>query len=275
MSAGIVGESIGFLGLGRLGAPIASNLLDAGARLSVWNRTAAKASSLVERGARLASTPADAIPRGGVVFSILWDDASLEDIVNGQGFFDALAGGTHVSMTTVTPATSARVAELHRRHGSAFVEAPIFGIPAQAVARTMLVCIAGAASAKARVLPLLEAMGAQRTVDFGETIGAATATKLVGNFLIVSGFVALAEAFSVLEKNGLDPKPTLELLTTTIAATPGNQRYAGYLLSGSPPPISGIPEKDVGLFAQLASAGGAKAPLAERMHDILRSNRGA
>jgi 3-hydroxyisobutyrate dehydrogenase-like beta-hydroxyacid dehydrogenase len=174
-------------------------------------------------------------------------------------------------MTTVTPETARRVAALHEARGSTYVEAPIFGIPAQAVARQLIVCVAGPGAAQERVRPLLTDMGGHRVVDFGPAIGAATATKLVGNFMIVSAFVAMQEAFNVLTASGVDPKPTLELLTTTLLATPGNQRYAGYLLSGKPPPTSGIPLKDVGLFQRYAEGSAAPAPLASEVRKILAS----
>lgn len=267
-------ESIGFIGLGALGAPLAANLLAAHTRLTIWNRTAAKMDPLVEKGATPAGRPADAVARGGVVITILWDDASLEEVVRSEGFLEKLgAGGVHVSMTTVTPETARRVAALHEAHGSTYVEATIFGIPAQAVARQVVVCLAGAGAAKERVRPLLEAMGGSRIVDFGEGIGAATATKLVGNFLIISAFVAMQEAFEVLVRSGVDPRPTLDMLTTTLLATPGNQRYAGHLLSGKPMPTSGIPLKDVGLFERYASGANTAVPMAKLMRDILAASR--
>ena len=250
---------IAFLGLGALGAPIAANLLASGHRLTVWNRSAEKTKPLAEKGALVASTPVEAITPGGVVFSILWDNASLEELVANPGFFEKLGpNGVHVSMTTVSPQTSRKVAELHRSHGTRFVEAPIFGPPEVAVAKQLLLCVAGDAVDKARVKPLLEAMGAARVFDFGD-IGATTATKLVGNYMIISAFGAMNEAFVALKANGVDPKPTIEMLTTTLLATPGNQRYAAYLLSNAPLPTSGIPEKDLGLFRDFAKV----APLAE------------
>jgi len=262
-------ELVGFLGLGTLGAPIAANLLESDVSLTVWNRTPAKAEPLVAKGARLARAPAEAVPNGGVVFTILWDDASLEEVVTSEGFLDALGDGLHVSMTTVTPETSRRIASLHAAHGSMFVEAPIFGIPAQAIARTMLVCLAGASAAKERARPLLEKMGASKIVDYGEEIGAGTATKLVGNFMIVAGFVAMQECFDVLRAAGLDPRPTLEMITTAILPTPSQQRYAAHLLSGETAPTSAIPQKDVGLFERFAAASRAPTPLAKQMSALL------
>lgn len=269
MSQTIRKDEVGFLGLGKLGAPIALNLVTSGVPLTVWNRTPSKAEPLVRAGAKLAGVPSEAIARGGVVVTILWDDASLEEMMRSSGFLDALGpGGLHISLTTVTPGAARRMAALHADHGSLYVEAPIFGIPAHAVARKLTFCVAGPASAKERARPLLEAMGAERIVDFGEDIGAGSATKLVGNFLIISGFVALQEAFDVLRASGIDPKPTLDMLTTTLVATPGNQRYAGALLSGQVP-TSAIPAKDIGLFRRFAEAGQAQAPLSERMQQIL------
>ncbi|MFT3714263.1 MAG: NAD(P)-dependent oxidoreductase [Archangium sp.] len=268
-------EAVGFLGLGALGTPIAVNLLASGVPLHVWNRTRSKAEELAKQqpGATVAASPADAVTKGGVVFSILWDDASLEQLVADQKFLDALGpGGVHVSMTTVTPAAARRVAAIHQKHGSLYVEAPIFGVPPQAVARQLNVCLAGPTAAKERVRPLLVAMGAARISEFGENIGAATATKLMGNYLIISGFVAMQEAWNVLSAGGFDAKASLEMLTQTLITNPGQQRFATLLMSGHPLPKTGIPEKDVGLFRQLADASHTPSPFAERMLSLLEAS---
>ena len=268
-------DPIGFIGLGALGEPLAANLLSAGKSLVVWNRTASKAEPLALQGAKIARQPSDAVTRGGVVLSILWDDASLEELVQSDGFLSALGpGGVHVSMTTVTPDTAKKLAALHEAQGSIYVEAPIFGPPPQAVARQLVICLAGPTAAKQRVHPLLEAMGGQRIVDFGERIGAATATKLVGNFMIISSFVAMQEAFAALTRSGVDPKPTLDMLTTTLLATPGNQRLAAILTSGSPVPKSRVLLKDVGLFQLFAERANAPATLAKQMREILVKDEG-
>ncbi len=263
-------DTLGFLGLGHLGAPLAANLLASGHKLKVWNRTADKTKPLVEKGAQAVSSPSDAISRGGVVFSILWDDASLEGLVT-PAFLAALGpGGVHVSMTTVTPECARRVAAKHAETGSTYVEAPIFGIPAAAQERQLIVCVAGPNAAKARVSPLLQDMGGQKIFDFGEAIGNATATKLVGNYMILSAFTVIQESFDVLNKAGINAKPTLEMLTTTLLATPGNQRYVAGLFSGKPMPKSGIPLKDVGLFAQFAKDAATTAPLAVAVGEAIK-----
>ena len=180
-------ETIGFIGLGHLGLPLATNLLNARYALRVYNRTASKAESLVTQGAHLAPRPVDAVTTGGIVASIVWDDAALESVVMGDSFLEQLgSGGIHLSMSTVLPETSKKLAALHAQHGCAYVEAPIFGRPEAAVAHQLWIPFAGPQQAKERVRPLLTAMGAQGIFDFGEEAGAATLVKLVGNFLIAS-----------------------------------------------------------------------------------------
>ena len=161
-------ETIGFIGLGKLGLPIAKNLLNAGYALRVYNRTASKAEALVAQGAQLAERPVDAVVSGGIVATIVWDGAAVEDIVTSDGFLEHLGpGGIHLSMSTVLPEAARKLAALHAQHGSIYVEAPIFGRPEAVTAHQLWMPIAGPQSAKERVQPLLQAMGAQGTFDFG------------------------------------------------------------------------------------------------------------
>jgi 3-hydroxyisobutyrate dehydrogenase-like beta-hydroxyacid dehydrogenase len=145
-------ETIGFIGLGHLGLPVATNLLNAGYALRVYNRTASKAESLVAQGAQLATRPVDAVMTGEIVVSIVWDDAALESVVMSDGFLEQLGpGGIHLSMSTVLPETSKKLAALHAQHDCAYVEAPIFGRPEAAVAQQLWIPFAGQHSAKERV----------------------------------------------------------------------------------------------------------------------------
>jgi 3-hydroxyisobutyrate dehydrogenase-like beta-hydroxyacid dehydrogenase len=265
-------ETIGFIGLGLLGLPIATNLLDAGYSMRVYNRTASKADALVARGADRAARPADAATPGGIVVSIVWDDAALEGIVTSEGFLERLGpGGIHVSMSTVLPETARRLAELHARRGSVYVEAPVFGRPEAAAARKLWIPVAGAPAAKERVKPVLEALGGQRIFDFGEAVGAATAVKLAGNFLIFSAAHSLGEALSMLETSGVDTRAALEMLTTTLFPAPIYQSYGKRIVDKTPAIESDIPLKDVGLFKHTAEQGGSATPIANHLYDVLKS----
>lgn len=273
-------ETIGFIGLGHLGLPMATNLLNAGYRLRVYNRTTSKAEALVREGTHLASRPVDAVTSEGIVVTVLWDDEAVESIVMSPGFLKQLgSGGIHLSMSTISPALAKKLAAIHTQHGSVYVEAPIFGPPQTAVAQQLWMPVAGPQPAKERVQPLLKAMGAQGLVDFGEEVGAATLVKLIGNFLIVTAGYALREALSVAEENGVDPKAVLEMMTQTpmLFPSPIYQRHGKRIVENpkaAPFGQSKIPLKDINLFKTTAQQRESPTPVASLLSDLMRSNEG-
>jgi 3-hydroxyisobutyrate dehydrogenase-like beta-hydroxyacid dehydrogenase len=257
--------TLGFIGLGDLGAPVAANLLDAGYAVRVYNRTASKAQPLVTKGAVLAERPQDAIEPGGIVISLLWDDASVLKVMGVEDVLQRLGDGLHISMTTMTPEGSVALAARHAAHGSTLVEAPIFGRPDAAVAKQLWIPSAGPAEAKARVRPILEACGARGVFDFGEQVGAATAVKLVGNFMIISMASAMAEGLALVSRHGFDPAPVVDMLTSTLFDAPIFHGYRRAFTASAPPPPNAIPVKDLGLFHQSAAAVGAPSPICDAM----------
>src|SRR3989440_6564206 len=275
-SGGVIhmSETIGFIGLGHLGLPLATNLLHAGYALRVYNRTASKAESLVAQGAQQATRPVDAVTAGGIVVTLVWDGAALESVVMSNGFLEQRGqGGVHLSMSTVLPETAKKLAAIHAQHGSVYIEAPIFGRPEAAVAKQLWIPVAGPQQAKERVRPLLTAMGAQGIFDFGEEVGAATLVKLVGNFLIASAGYSLREGLSMAQKNGVDPKAVVEMLTQTLLPAPIYQSYGKRIAENNAPfSQNAIPLKDVGFFKKTAQQVESPTPIASLLHDLLRSD---
>lgn len=216
----------GFIGLGAMGLPMATNLIAAGVTLTVHNRTAAKAEALREKGAIVAARPADAARPGGIVVTMLADDAAVESVVAGADGIAVRLGadGVHLSMSTIAPATARRLARLHQEHGGAYIAAPVFGRPDNAAARQLVVCLSGPAAPKERVRPLLDAMG-RAVFDYGDEPGAANVAKLTGNFLIAAALEAMAEAFTMAERNGVARTQVAEMLGKTLFACPIYQRY--------------------------------------------------
>jgi 3-hydroxyisobutyrate dehydrogenase-like beta-hydroxyacid dehydrogenase len=161
-------ETVGFIGLGGMGLPMATNLLKAGFGLRVYNRTADKARPLLELGARLARSPAEAAEPGGVVVTMVSDDRAVEEVTLGpDGFLGRLGDGVHVSMSTIAPHTARRLAERHREKGSRYVASPVFGKPEVAEQAKLWVVTSGDAAARARVRPLQEALS-RRVFDSGD-----------------------------------------------------------------------------------------------------------
>ena len=210
-----------------MGAAIAANLLKAGYGLRVYNRTAAKAAPLVDKGATLASKPAEVAQPGGIVLTMVADDRALEDLCLTSGsFVERLgSGGIHISMSTIAPATAERLAEHHAKFGVTYLASPVFGRPEAAAAAKLWICVSGAAAAKEKAKPIHAAIG-QGVFDFGEGVASANVVKLCGNFLIASAIESLAESLTLAEKNGVDKKAVADMLGKTILACPVYQGYS-------------------------------------------------
>jgi 3-hydroxyisobutyrate dehydrogenase-like beta-hydroxyacid dehydrogenase len=262
---------IGFVGLGAMGLPMATNLLASGHRVTVWNRTLSRAEPLSGKGAAIAPRAADTVRAGGVLVSMVADDAALAELVAGEA---ALAerlgqGGIHISMSTVAPATTRELAQVHRRMGSTLVAAPVFGRPDAAAAKRLWICVSGPAVAKAAAQPILEALG-QRVFDFGEVTEAANVAKISGNFLIAAAMEAMSEAFTLAEKNGVDRSALATMLGQTLFACPVYQGYGGAIANRRhSPPGFRLPLglKDVEIVLRSAREVNAPMPMASLLRD--------
>ncbi len=262
---------VGFIGLGAMGLPIAANIAAAGFPLTVWNRTASKAQPLAAKGARVAASPREVARAGGVVITMLADDAALESVVLGEaGIARQIApGGIHLSMSTVAPATIRKLAGVHRAAGSVLVAAPVFGRPDAAAAKRLWVCISGPAEAKEKIRPILDAIG-QRNFDFGETAEAAAVAKISGNFLIAAAIEAMGEAFTMAEKSGLDRTAVAAMLSQTIFACPVYQGYGAAIAARKHSPAGfqlPLGLKDVELVLSTAREVNAPMPTASLLRD--------
>jgi 3-hydroxyisobutyrate dehydrogenase-like beta-hydroxyacid dehydrogenase len=265
-------EIIGFIGLGNMGQAMASSLLKAGYTLTVYNRTLYKAEALTAKGARLAHQPSEAVTKSGIVISMVANDQALEEIVMSQGLLERLEpGGIHLSMSTVSPETSRKLAQLHAQHGSIYLAAPVLGRPEAAATQKLWICLAGPHIAKGRVQPVLKALG-QGIFDFGEDPGAANIVKLCGNFLILSAMEAMAEALALVEKSGIDRSVVIDMLTHTVFSAPIYQNY-GKMIAEERHSPAGFRQtlglKDINLVRDAAEHSTMPMPLASLLHDRL------
>jgi 3-hydroxyisobutyrate dehydrogenase-like beta-hydroxyacid dehydrogenase len=261
---------VGFVGLGAMGRAMARNLLKAGHEVTVYNRTRARAEELAREGAKVAASPAETAS-GEVVITMLADDHALEDVLLGSG---NLLGKLrpeqiHVSMSTISVELARNLVEAHRRHGTGFVSAPVFGRPEAAEAAKLFVVAAGAKPAVARCEPLFSAMG-QRTFVLGEDPPAANVVKLSGNFLIVSTLECIAEAFALVRKHGIDPQQYLDMLTNSFFTAPFQKNYGGIIAQEKFEPAGfrlRLGLKDVRLILAAADAANVPMPVASVLHN--------
>ena len=268
-------EAVGFIGLGSMGEPMAAKVLKAGHTLTVYNRTADKARDLVEQGAKLVQSAELAATAGGIVITMVANDRALEDVTLGPGGFGERLGrgGLHLSMATVSPDLSRRLAAWHAERGSHYVAAPVFGRPPAAAAGKLWIMYSGVSAAKQRAKPLLNAMG-QGAFDFGEDPGAANIVKISGNFLMSCVIESLAEAFTVGEKNGIDRQAMSDMFTQTIFACPLYQSYSPLVAAGPGDKVAfsmHLGLKDVKLMLETAEQAGVPIPFGSVVHDRIVS----
>jgi 3-hydroxyisobutyrate dehydrogenase-like beta-hydroxyacid dehydrogenase len=261
---------VGIIGLGHMGAGMASNLLKAGHEVTVYNRTPAKAEALVAQGAKVAASIADAC-RGDAVITMLANDEAVEGVVLGaSGVIASLpAGAVHVSSSTISVALSKRLAEAHRKAGQRYAAAPVFGRPNMAAAGQLFIIAAGEPSAIEAAAPLFEAMG-QRTFIVSETPEAANLIKLSGNFLGAAVMESLGEAMALVGKAGIDKRQYLEILTSTLFGAPVYTTYGGLIADGTFEPAgfaAPLGFKDIRLALAAAEDLRVPMPLASLLRD--------
>lgn len=263
---------VGFIGLGRMGTPMALNLLKAGHRVTVYNRTRAKTEALASNGAQVAERIADAC-HGDVFVTMLSDDAAVEGVVFGEeGALSSLSrGAIHISMSTISVVLSDRLADAHQKAGQGYVSAPVFGRPEAAAAAKLFVIAAGADLMLARCQPLFDAIG-RATFVVGARPSEANLVKLAGNFLIASMLESLGEAFALVRKSGIDPDRFLEILTSTLFSAPAYRTYGAIIAQGKDP-VEGFKMslglKDMRLALAAADARIVPMPVASLIRDHL------
>jgi len=262
--------NVGFIGLGHMGAGMAANLLKAGHRVTVFNRTPAKAEALIAQGATLAASVAEA-SRGDAVVTMLANDEAVEDVVLGRdGVIANLpSGALHVSSSTISVVLSERLTEAHTRKSQKFVAAPVFGRPDVAAAGQLFIVAGGDAAAIEAAAPLLEAMG-QRTFVISETPKDANLVKLSGNFLGASVIEVLGEALALVGKAGIDKQRYLECLTSTLFDAPIYKTYGALIADGRFSPAgfaAPLGQKDIRLVLAAAEDLRVPMPVASLLRD--------
>jgi 3-hydroxyisobutyrate dehydrogenase-like beta-hydroxyacid dehydrogenase len=224
--------NIAFIGIGNMGSAMATNLLNAGHTLSVYNRTRSRADALKPLGARIAATPGEAADGAEVAITMLANDHALESVVFGKGsILDSLPpNAIHISMSTISVALSRRLAAAHAERKQHYISAPVFGRPEAAAAAKLFIDAAGPAAQIERCRPLFDAMG-QKTFIAGNDASGANLMKLAGNFLITVVIEGLAESFALVRKAGLDANMFHEILTSSLFNAPIYKTYGALINS--------------------------------------------
>lgn len=260
---------IGFIGLGQMGRAIAANLVRAGHRVRVWNRSPGPVRELVDLGAAAAERPADAA-RAEVLMTMLADDDAHRAVVLEQGVLqDAAPGLIHVNLATVSVDLARELARLEHTRGITYVAAPVFGRPEAARAAKLHVVVAGAPEAIARVAALLSVIGT-RVWRVAGPPERANVVKLAGNFMIASALETMGEATALVRAYGLSSGEFLDILTNSLFAAPVYQTYGRFIAEERYEPAAftmALGSKDVRLTLRAATAAEVPMPFASVVHD--------
>jgi 3-hydroxyisobutyrate dehydrogenase len=211
---------IAILGLGLMGGGMARRLLDAGYPLAVYNRTRSKAEPLIQYGALVAATPAEAVSGADVIFTMVSDDDASREIWLGEtgALSGVKSGAIMVESSTVTPSYILELDKAVRDKGLTLIDAPVTGSKPQAAAGQLLFLAGGPKEALTTITPLLRAMG-RDVVHLGPT-GSGARMKLINNFLSGVQAASLGEALGLIERSGLDVDQALNVLTEGAPGSP-------------------------------------------------------
>ena len=206
-------QTIGFIGLGIMGAPMARNLLEAGHPVVAWNRSAGRLEAAVEAGAERGASPADVSARSEIVIACVTATADVEAVAVGPGGIaeGAKPGTTFIDMSTISPAVTRRIAEELAARGVDMLDAPISGGEQDAIAGTLSIMVGGSAEVLDRVRPVLEVLGA--TITRCGPTGAGQTVKLCNQITVCINNLAMAEALVFCQRSGVDPSTMLSAIS--------------------------------------------------------------
>ena len=257
-----MGERVGFIGLGIMGAPMARHLLAAGFPLTVHSRSPAPAEELVGAGAAHAFSPADVGRASDIVITMLPDTPDVEHVVLGDDgvHVGIAAGGLVIDMSTIDPAPTRAFAATLSASGVEMLDAPVSGGEKGAVDGTLSIMVGGSDQAFARAMPLFEAMGTN-IVHVGPS-GAGQITKACNQLVVAATIEAVAEALVLAERSGVEPAKVREALLGGFAGSKILEVHGQRMLDRAFEPgfRARLHRKDARIVLDAAEAAGTAIP---------------
>jgi 2-hydroxy-3-oxopropionate reductase len=271
-------ESIGFIGLGIMGRPMALNLLRAGYSLVVHNRTRAKEEELVSEGARAAASPREVASQCDVLITMLPDSPDVEQVYLGgeDGVIaGARSGQLLIDMSSIAPAVARAVSDAARKVGADALDAPVSGGVVGAREGTLSIMVGGSDDAFKRAGPLFDVLG-KTVVHMGEA-GAGQTAKACNQILVAVTIEAVSEALVLASKAGVDPDRLIEVLSGGLA---GNKvmevRRRNFLEHDFTPGFKlELHHKDLGIALRTARELGVYVPTTAIVDQMLAALRAA
>ena len=278
--AAIGQDAIGFIGLGALGAPMAANLITAGFPLTLHNRSRQREAVVLQAAASNSESPANAVSAdspaavaraSSILCLCLSDDAAVEAVLlggDGAAIHGLQPGSLLIDFSTISPATTHRLAERLAGAGVAWLDAPVTGGTEGARAGTLSVLVGGEAADLQRAQPLLEVIGG-RITHLG-SLGAGQQAKAVNQVLVAGSYGAVAEALALGQRLGLPMAQLVEALQAGAAGSWALTHRSGHMLEGHHPLgfRLALHRKDLAIALETAAAVELDLPLSRRIAQL-------
>src|SRR5579872_5139989 len=257
--------TIGFIGLGIMGKPMARNLLKAGYSLVVHNRSRGPVNELAAEGAKAAASPKEVAQQSDVIITMLPDSPDVEKVALGS---DGIADGIkpnviYIDMSTIAPATARRVADAMKKKGVKALDAPVSGGEKGAIEATLSIMAGGPQDAFDAALPIFQTLG-KNIVLVGEA-GAGQIAKAANQLVVGVTIEAVAEALALAEAAGVDPAKVRSVLLGGFAQSRILDLHGQRMLDQNFQPgfKARLHQKDMRIVTQTAKEGGIEAPAAD------------
>jgi len=266
-------ETVGFIGLGVMGRPMARNLLKRGFPLVVHSRSRGPVDEIAKAGATVASTPAHVASQARRIITMLPDGPDVEKVLLGtDGVFEAIQPDSIlIDMSTIAPTTARRLAKEAAGHGANLLDAPVSGGEIGAIDGTLSIMVGGDGRSLEQVRPILEAMGnPERITHIGES-GAGQICKACNQLVIGGTLAAVGEAFALARKSNVDPAKVRAALMGGFAASRVLEVHGERLLKGNFKP--GFParlyRKDLRIVLDAVNDARSPAPVTAIVQQLL------
>lgn len=268
-------ESVGFIGLGIMGEPMALNLVKAGYKVTVYNRTAEKAEPLKEAGAKVAPTPAEAARNADYVVSIVSDSAASEEVIMGkEGVLQTIKpGAIIIDSATISPVVSRKLACATAGKKASFLDAPVTGSKHGAEKGELTFMIGGERETFDRAMPLLKVLGKKHV--YCGSYGAGLSAKLAQNAIQSTMVEIFCEGFVLAVKSGVRPEVMMEIVQNSMARADLTDFKAPFIFKGDFTPYFPLKwmHKDVTLAMEAAFARDVPMPVTAAVKEVYAAAR--
>jgi len=268
-------DTVGFIGLGIMGRPMAKNLMEAGYDLVVHNRSPEKAEELAGEGATAAGSPREVAEGCDVVITMLPDSPQVEEVLSGEGgvFEGVREGALIVDMSTISPVVTESLSARAKENGASLLDAPVSGGDVGAIEGTLSIMVGGSEEDFERAKPLFEVMG--KTVTHVGPTGAGQVTKAANQIVVALTIEAVSEALVLGSKGGVSPEKILDVLGGGLAGNKVMEVKREKFLSHNFDPgfRSELHHKDLGIALAAGREYGVALPVTAVVDQMLLTMR--